>query len=88
MMDMLDSAIRERKYGEVHMISDKSFARYKEWMREEVERKAAGQSEASKKRLIMNIITHQKRYAFGGEQMQQLLNLAKVEGEEREASGF
>lgn len=84
MMELLDDEIKERKNGRVHMVSQKSFARYKEWMKVEVKRKAAGQSEDNKKKLIIYSITHQNRYAFSGNQLQELLNLAK-ESEERSA---
>lgn len=87
MMSWVDTRLKTARYKKVHMIKKKSFERYKNWMAGVVEQKALGKSEDKRKKLVMNIITHQKKYAFSGMQISELLSLAKVEREECEASG-
>ena len=76
-MQGIDSVIRKARYKKVHMLKKKSFDRYKNWMAGVVEKKAAGKDETHRKKIIMSIITHQKKYALSGKQIQQLLSLAK-----------
>lgn len=77
----IDSIIQVRRYKRVHMIKRRSFARYKEWIASVVERKAVGQGEEYRKKIIINIITHQKKYSFSGKQISELLDLAKCSAE-------
>ena len=85
-MEAIDSTIRAARYGKPHMISHKSFEKYKRWLKEDVlQKKAKGKSETFKKDLIMNVILLQKKYAFSGKQIKELLDLATTEQKEKSA---
>lgn len=85
-MEAIDSTIRAARYGKAHMISRKSFEKYKRWLNEDVlQKKAKGKSETFKKELIMNVILLQKKYAFSGRQIRELLELVATEEKEKSA---
>lgn len=76
-MQGIDSVIRKARYKRVHMIKGKSFERYKQWLTGVLDEKATGKSKIYRKDLIMNTISHQKKYAFSGKQIKELLSLAE-----------
>lgn len=75
--DGLIDCIRDRR-KRIRILNKCKFTRYTEHLAETVETKRAkGKDEDYLKDFITNFITHQKRYAFSGEQIGELLSLAE-----------
>ena len=77
LFDGLIDCIRDRR-KRIRILNKCKFTRYTERLTEMVETKRAkGKDEAYLKNFITNFITHQKRYAFSGAQIGELLSLAE-----------
>ena len=75
--DGLIDCIRDRR-KRIRILNKCKFTRYAERLAETVETKRAkGKDEDYLKNFVTNFITHQKRYAFSGEQIGELLSLAE-----------
>lgn len=87
LMDSFDSMLKNKRRRKVHMLTDKAFANYKTWLNELLQEKAHNRDEAFRENLVMNVIKRNKRYAFSGKQIEELLNLARDEEEENARNG-
>ena len=75
--DGLTDCIRDRR-KRIRILNKCKFTRYTERLAELVETKRVkGKDETYLKDFVTNFITHQKRYAFSGEQIGELLSLAE-----------
>ena len=85
LMDSFDSMVKSKRRRKVHMLTDKAFANYKAWLDELLQEKAQDRDEEYRVSLVMNVIKYNKRYAFSGKQISELLNLAVAEQKEKSA---
>ena len=77
-MEVYDG-IDELRYGTKRFLTKYRFTKYKGKVEVRMKEKHKGQGEAWKKDFITNYIAHDKRFAFSGAQLSELMELAKDE---------